>query len=139
MREAEMKNRLLMMAMLLCVTHTASATDYLAASGETLFGKFCASCHGADAKGHGPVAKYMKVPPPDLTRIAQRHGGKFDADEIAKIVDGRIVIGAHGTRAMPIWGEEFTRAEIGEPQAEKSTQTVISRIVDYLRTLQAQQ
>ena len=117
-------------------TQAALATDYLSASGDVLFSKFCASCHGSTAQGNGPVAKYMKVAPLDLTRIAQRRNGKFDADEIERIVDGRIVIGAHGTRAMPIWGEEFTRQEIGEPQAEKGTRVVIHRIVEYLRTIQ---
>lgn len=114
----------------------AHSADYMAATGETLFGKFCASCHGADARGNGPVAKYMKVAPPDLTRIAQRRDGKFPAERVEQIVDGRIVIGAHGTRAMPIWGEEFTRQQIGEPQAERGTRVVIERIVGYLRDIQ---
>lgn len=38
---------------------------------------YCASCHGVDAKGEGPVAKSLNVKPSDLTRIAARSGGKF--------------------------------------------------------------
>ena len=134
-----MLRKICMTAMVLSIAGVANATDYLSASGETLFGKFCASCHGTDARGHGPVAKYMKAVPADLTRIAQRRGGKFPAEQIEKIIDGRIVIGAHGTRAMPIWGEELTRQQIGEPEAERGTRIVIERIVEYLRGIQSSQ
>lgn len=129
--------RPLFVVALLATAHTANAVDYLAASGETLFGKFCASCHGSDARGKGPVAAHLKVAPPDLRLIAQRNGGRFDAERIEKIVDGRIVVGVHGSRAMPVWGEELTRTQIGEPEAEQGSQLIIKRIVDYLRGIQA--
>jgi mono/diheme cytochrome c family protein len=131
--------RPLIFVTLLATAHTASAVDYLAASGETLFGKFCASCHGNDARGKGPVAMYLKVAPPDLRLIAQRSGGKFDSERVEKVIDGRIVVGVHGTRAMPVWGEELTRTQIGEPEAERGSQLIIKRIVEYLRGIQAAQ
>jgi hypothetical protein len=37
---------------------------------------------------------------------------------------------------MPVWGEEFTRSQSGESQAERDTATVIRKIVEYLRSLQ---
>jgi len=128
--------RLFILISALIVTNAAQAADYLSADGATLFGKFCASCHGPDARGDGPVAKHLKSSPPDLTRIAQRRGGSFPADRVEQIIDGRIVVGAHGTRAMPIWGEEFTRQQIGEPEAERGARVVIERIVNYLRGVQ---
>jgi mono/diheme cytochrome c family protein len=111
------------------------ATDYAARSGQELYGKFCASCHGAGAKGDGPIAKSLKVPPADLTSIAQRYG-KFPAKRIEEVVDGRVKVDAHGPSAMPVWGEEFTRSQSGESQAERDTATVIHKIVEYLRSLQ---
>lgn len=128
--------RLILLVSALIAASAAHAADYLTADGATLFGKFCASCHGADARGNGPVAKHLKTSPPDLTRIAQRRGGKFPAERVEQIIDGRIVVGAHGTRAMPIWGEEFTRQQIGEPEAERGARIVIERIVNYLRGIQ---
>jgi mono/diheme cytochrome c family protein len=46
-------------------------------SGEVMYKQYCAACHGADAKGHGPAAASLKMPPPDLTTLANRHDGKF--------------------------------------------------------------
>ena len=45
--------------------------------GPELYMAYCASCHGKDAKGDGPMAKLLKTPPPDLTAIAVRNGGMF--------------------------------------------------------------
>ena len=123
----------------LCVTaasNTAVAADYLSMSGKDLYGRFCAACHGAAAHGDVPVAASFKIEVPDLTLIARRHRGTFSPEQIEKIIDGRFIIGAHGTRDMPVWGEEFTRSEIGNPDAERATRTVISRIVDFLSTIQ---
>ena len=52
-------------------------------SGAQLFVSLCASCHGEQARGDGPVAPLLVTPPSDLTRIAQRNGGRFTADTIA--------------------------------------------------------
>jgi hypothetical protein len=35
---------------------------------------------------------------------------------------------------MPVWGEDFS--QIGDPDAERATRTMIARLVDYLETLQ---
>jgi mono/diheme cytochrome c family protein len=130
-----MRSRCLLFTAMLFAAGAANAVDYLTASGETLFGKFCASCHGNDARGKGPVSQYLKVAPPDLTMIAKRMGS-FDSARVEQSIDGRIVVGAHGTRAMPVWGEEFTRTQIGEPEAERGTQLIIKRIVEFLRGIQ---
>ena len=49
----------------------------IAASGKETYTQYCASCHGADARGNGPAAIALKTPPPDLTTLSNRHGGKF--------------------------------------------------------------
>jgi mono/diheme cytochrome c family protein len=112
------------------------AADYLAMSGQQLYERFCASCHGLEGRGDGPVAQTFSSKVPDLTLIARRHGGEFQRDWVERTIDGRHKIGAHGAYRMPVWGEDFSRAEIGNPDAERATRTIIARLVDYLETLQ---
>jgi mono/diheme cytochrome c family protein len=77
--------------------------------GPELFRAYCATCHGMDAKGGGPMAASLKVAPADLTRIAERNGGKFPFLQVQKIIAGeQQPPGAHGTREMPVWGPIFS-------------------------------
>lgn len=112
------------------------AAELSSYSGAELYKRFCASCHGEGAEGDGPVAPFFKLTPPDLTRIAKRHGGKFPADQLQQIIDGRSKLAAHGTRNMPVWGLEFAQAESETPGAHERAQAMIARLVEYLRTLQ---
>jgi len=76
--------------------------------GEGLFNSYCAACHGKDAKGNGPAAAALKVPPPDLTTLAQRHGGKFPTEYVTTVLQyGVEDIKAHGSKDMPVWGPLF--------------------------------
>jgi mono/diheme cytochrome c family protein len=78
--------------------------------GATLYGAYCAVCHGPTAKGDGPMSKMLVVKTPDLTRIAERHGGKFPRAQMDGIISGEIPYpGGHGTREMPIWGPIFSQ------------------------------
>ena len=45
----------------------------VAANGRVSFRLYCASCHGEDGEGNGPVAKFLTIEPADLTRIEQRY------------------------------------------------------------------
>jgi mono/diheme cytochrome c family protein len=129
--------RILLAAALALSFTPARAVDYPSLSGAELYKKFCASCHGADAKGGGPIAKSLKRKPSDLTQIARRHGGAFPAKRIEEVVDGRVEVAAHGPSAMPVWGQEFTRDQEGKADAERDSAQVIQRIVEHLRSLQA--
>jgi mono/diheme cytochrome c family protein len=128
-------NRTLTLVGLLCVQPAWSA-DYAAMSGEELYGRFCASCHGLQGRGDGPVASSLRVEVPDLTLTARRGRDADPRDRIVRIIDGRYIIGAHGTRLMPVWGEDLARLEIGNPDAERSAQTIIRRLADYVIGLQ---
>ena len=78
--------------------------------GQALYKEYCAACHGQDGKGGGPVAKSLKVAPPDLTRLAMRNGGKFPTVRVEQIISGEEPKPAvHGTREMPIWGPIFSQ------------------------------
>ncbi|HME71081.1 MAG TPA: cytochrome c [Myxococcota bacterium] len=105
-------------------------------TGRAEFLRYCASCHGVDAHGKGPVAETLRTPPADLTRIAKRHGGRLPAGEIAAYIDGRTMISAHGTREMPVWGRI-----LGEKVAEGTTEDEVARgridaLVAYLMSIQ---
>jgi len=77
--------------------------------GPELFKAYCATCHGRDAKGNGPMAASLRIPPADLTRISARNGGTFPFLQVQKIISGEQQSPAtHGTREMPVWGPIFS-------------------------------
>jgi len=77
--------------------------------GPELFRAYCATCHGKDGKGGGPMAGSLRIAPADLTRIAARNGGTFPFLEVQKIISGEQQPPAtHGTREMPVWGPIFS-------------------------------
>jgi hypothetical protein len=105
-------------------------------SGEELFDRFCASCHGAEARGDGPVSRSLNVAVPDLTGIATRYG-EFPAGVIRDVIDGRgIDMRAHGTREMPVWGYEFWVEEGGDVNAQRVVRDAINKLVEHLRSIQ---
>jgi mono/diheme cytochrome c family protein len=108
----------------------------LAISGERLYVRHCAVCHGSSGRGDGPFGGILRKAPSDLTTIAARNGGNFPDAEITRFVDGQFVPPAHGTRQMPIWGRW-----LGEPIAEGTEPDEVARgeilaILEYLKTLQ---
>ncbi len=118
--------------------------------GKSEFQSSCASCHGADGKGNGPLREQLKVPPPDLTILARNNNGEFPAAALYQTIDGSKAVPAHGNREMPIWGERFNPI-ISLPHSvdpsywklagpEQSPEVVvrkrISAVVDYLGRIQ---
>ena len=75
--------------------------------GKQEFIRSCAACHGESGKGDGLVAGLLLVRPPVLTLIRERHGGKFPASWVYRIIDGRNDLRAHGRPEMPIWGDRY--------------------------------
>jgi mono/diheme cytochrome c family protein len=102
-------------------------------NGRPLFKSYCASCHGTDARGGGPVAKSLKVPPPDLTSIAARNGGTFPLARVSRIISGDDGLpGGHGSREMPVWGPVFSRVESDRDLGRVR----IDNLARYLREIQ---
>ena len=79
--------------------------------GPDLFRAHCAPCHGADAKGGGPVAPALRAKVPDLTVLAKGNRGKFPAVRVRRLILGDDVSLSHGSRDMPIWGPIFHQVE----------------------------
>jgi len=101
-------------------------------SGDEMFKTYCASCHGLDGKGRGPAAAALKVPATDLTKMAQRAGGKFEKEKIIMGLGAMPASGAHGTTDMPVWGDVFR----GSRQNEALVQLRLSNLTDYLGKIQ---
>lgn len=99
--------------------------------GRSNFVAYCASCHGLDGKGQGPVVPALKQPVPDLTTITRRHG-KFDAIAIERVIAGADRMPpAHGSLEMPVWGPIF-KGTVGSTSAAL-------RLRNLVRYLQASQ
>ncbi len=105
-------------------------------TGRQLYERFCASCHGDAGFGDGPVAPSLKVMVPDLSRLYQRHGRKFPEEQVRKIIDGRQLYPVHGTRYMPVWGQELWVEEGASQQADAEVKKIVDRLVEYLRSIQ---
>jgi mono/diheme cytochrome c family protein len=108
--------------------------DALVAWGKDVFIQRCASCHGEDGKGNGPVAEALKHPPADLTNIKLRHGGQFPRAEMRRFIDGERPVPAHGPRHMPVWGEVFR----GEKSllADSEARMRIHAVTTFLESIQ---
>jgi mono/diheme cytochrome c family protein len=118
--------------------------------GKSEFQSSCASCHGTDAKGDGPVSSQLKVPPPDLTILAKKNNGVFPTNAVYESIYGLKTIPAHGTREMPIWGYRFNPImnlpHIVDPtydaldpsrdSREVVVRTRILAVIDYLNRIQ---
>ena len=102
-------------------------------SAAELYAKDCAVCHGSDLKGGGP-APYPFRSPPDLTTLAQRHGGKFPAGYVSNVLHNGVVLPTHGPAEMPAWGTDF-RATEGLSSAQVAQR--ISELTNYIKSLQA--
>ena len=108
-------------------------------TGLEMYQQLCASCHGVDGHGDGPVSSLIKIGVPDLTRIAQRDGGEFPTEDVRRTIDGRWDRRAHGARDMPVWGWRLYDVSSTHDAQERATvDSMIGRLVDYLRSIQVE-
>lgn len=108
-------------------------TNTSPSSGKEMFHSYCAVCHGKDAKGDGPAASALKVPPPNLTELAKKNGGKFPSAHVASVIRGQADLASHGSKDMPVWGPLFSSISKGH---EGQVQQRVANLVDYLESLQ---
>lgn len=104
-------------------------------SGEYLFKRYCAVCHGNDLKGNGPAPPPFQDVPPDLTKLAQRNGGKFPDAFVIEVLRHGVVLPAHGPAEMPDWGPEF---RAGEGLDETEVMLRITNLKDFIKSTQAE-
>jgi mono/diheme cytochrome c family protein len=102
-------------------------------SGQKMYDAYCAACHGKTGVGDGPAAVALKIPPPDLTTLAKRHGGKYPAYYVIGVLNFGVGYRAHGTSDMPIWGPLFSSLRGGDQAIVKMR---ITNLTHYIETLQ---
>lgn len=96
--------------------------------------RYCAVCHGPEGRGDGPVALAFKAMPADLTLLKMNNDGAYPVDRVRDIIDGRKDVVAHGSRVMPVWGEELRNSPEGVGLGQARNR--INDLVEYLRTMQ---
>jgi mono/diheme cytochrome c family protein len=101
--------------------------------GAVLYKTYCATCHGVDATGNGPLARALRHAPTDLTELARHNGGLFPSARVHRIVEGRDVE-SHGDRDMPVWGDAFAATRDGRSAAAADAR--IAAIIRYLEAIQ---
>jgi mono/diheme cytochrome c family protein len=105
-----------------------------AANGAYLYRTYCASCHGTDARGDGPLAASMRRRPANLTELRKKNNDVYDADLVFRTIDGRKPLKGHGGPDMPVWGDVLSKSI--EASDEQALQRRIQALVDYLETRQ---
>ncbi|WP_299848500.1 cytochrome c [uncultured Roseovarius sp.] len=121
-----------------CATQPVAAQD--ARQGEELYLRYCATCHGLDATGYGPMRPVLTVQPIDLTRLTAENKGEFPLVRVIKRIDGRDPLVSHGS-PMPIYGELFEgqdislKTEAGQPIM---TSQPVADLVAYITSLQVE-
>lgn len=117
---------------LLIFRATASARADDVALGRQIYLQHCVSCHGLTGEGDGPVARALITPPANLRLLSDRFGNPLPEDQIARFIDGRAEVKAHGPRDMPVWGERF----YAETHNEGAVRAMIAELIAYLQSIQ---
>ena len=100
--------------------------------GMDLFKLYCASCHGRDGRGHGPVSSELRTPPSDLTSLARQNGGVFPRARVEASLRGRDQTIAHGSDEMPVWGPIFK----GLDTSDSRVKVRLANLVSYVESIQ---
>jgi len=85
------------------------------------------------------MAGSLRTKPSNLTQLAKTNEGKFPLLRIFQVIDGRAVVGSHGTRDMPIWGQRYTEDTgdtYGPYGGEAAVRARVLELAYYLQSLQ---
>ncbi len=112
------------------------ALSQSAERGEAYYMQHCATCHGLDATGNGPMAGVLLVQPSDLTGLSARNDGVFPTIRVVMRIDGRDPLVSHGS-PMPVYGQFFQQGADVAIKAPSGQPILTSEpIVDLLAYLQ---
>jgi putative copper export protein/mono/diheme cytochrome c family protein len=92
-------------------SYETSPTEFAAGSimrGKALFAANCTACHGEDARGDGPLARTLPLPPADLT--APHFWGHAEGDLYWFISHG--IDASPGVAAMPPFGPALSSGKV---------------------------
>lgn len=125
-------------AALMMVLGSGAAVAQDARQGGELYARHCATCHGVDAKGKGPMAGVLLIQPVDLTLLSAGNKGQFPLLRVVMRVDGRDPLVSHGS-PMPVYGDFFEgddtalKTASGQPLM---TSRAIADLVAFLKSVQ---
>lgn len=109
-------------------------------AGQADYERYCASCHGLEGTGHGPMRAVLTLAPTDLTALSRLNEGVFPLERVVKRIDGRDPLVAHGS-PMPVYGAFFDQGKgvtLEMPRGEKiMTTQPVADLVAYIKDLQA--
>lgn len=123
----------------LLAPNVSSGQGIAAAMGKAEYMRSCASCHGPEGAGNGPMADQLTTPPANLQML----GDKYSSSEWYAIIDGRNTPRAHGTSDMPVWGDAYAgiAKEMGgkerDPTQVEIEQDINGRILSLIYYLQS--
>src|SRR5581483_4439410 len=104
--------------------------------GREMYLKYCASCHGSQGKGDGPVSRDLKIKATDLTLLLSKNNVVYPLNRVMAAIDGSQTVLGHGTRAMPVLGE-FFRVEHEKQKYTELTSLLKAKVIaEYVGTLQ---
>jgi mono/diheme cytochrome c family protein len=102
-----------------------------AARGKVTYVRYCVSCHGAEGRGDGPLARDLAVPVPDLTTAFK--SDTFPLERVKQVITFGEQRRGHGSADMPAWGDAFKKtAGIAAPTVDAA----IHNLAHYIWSLQ---
>lgn len=108
------------------------ASETTRPSPQELFVSYCASCHGIDGVGDGPLATELRRTPANLRLLKQNNNGEFPTQKVQRSIDGRGMPRSHGLPDMPVWGMDWIRDGLNE--AEVKARAIM--ITSYIASIQ---
>lgn len=109
------------------------------AAGAETYRKHCATCHGIEYTGHGPMAGVLIIKPVDLTAMQRKNEGIFPTERVVRRIDGRDPLVSHGS-PMPVYGDFFEGEDIAikAPSGQPILTSVpIADLVAFLKSIQS--
>ncbi|WP_299922705.1 cytochrome c [uncultured Pelagimonas sp.] len=121
----------------LALTTPAIAQD--ADIGRSHYHTHCATCHGLEGRGDGPMAGVLMIKPVNLRELTAANGGVFPLERVVKRIDGRDPLVSHGS-PMPVYGDYF-EGSFDVPMKAPSGQPVLTSqpvvdLVAYIKEIQ---
>jgi mono/diheme cytochrome c family protein len=105
--------------------------------GAAFFAANCASCHGNQGLGDGPLSADLPVQPVDLTVLSKNNGGVFPTARALSYIYGDPVDG-HLARVMPQFGGQMADdlVPVTVDGVLTPTPRVLAALLSYLETIQ---
>lgn len=134
-RKSTIQVHLMLLFACLLLTRAATVWGNDIRKGRELYLQHCAACHGTNADGHGSLEHELTAPPADLRLLSRKYGDPLPEDKIARFMDGRADVAAHGPRDMPVWGWEIWQNPEGSGNPNQVSDSV-AHTIHYLQSIQ---